>query len=709
MLLSELWKNSAKDVIKMVWGDKISEKNINSYLDKIIQSRKQNFPILEMKNIYTNQGLHIPLDDILDIVDREDLCIEGNNTLTYSYRRVKSPIPKILIELKSERDKHKWEANDLSEAMTKMRKEGVSVDDPRYIETEIRWSTEDSLEKAIKILMNSIYGVQGQNGSIIYSPDTAGGVTSQGRALISEMMWSIERFLYGAIHFSTFSEFFNLLNSIIHEVDYKTPLLEYISYRPTKSDIKKKIISLLYNVPEIYQKIDTINISIYHFINNLDDVQRIYLYYKCDFMKLVLQNKNIANLIYTLLNDPSPFNSTSPKDIPESFTPILDLLSRLIGKFVIVKTPTPKRIDKYTSRRRRGIILSDTDSVVINLQPYVKKMSELYYKQNNLDASLCEHLAFNNENMCFKIVNIMSYLCTYVTKEASDIFCKSSNVPEELRNWITMKNEYYFMRMIMYVNAKKNYICYVRLKEGKIQDDVSATGKLNNSTVNTFVHDKIMETIENKILKCQFINPADILRDIKQLERDIITRIINGDITFGRKGRYSGPNGYKTVVRKKKGDGAAESKKNSQDPGDSKTVPGLYTNNIGRSCYIWNLLYPASKINIGDYAYIFNTNIETIDDLDKLKYEYPVEYENIKSLIFENDKEPFLSKYGLRSIAIPITERVTSIPKWIVKYIDYEEITNKHLQPIISLIPSVGTYTSRMAGTKNTYSPLISF
>jgi hypothetical protein len=701
MLISEKWKQSTKDIINMVWKGKIQDSALDAYLDKIIASKKSQFPILGMRNIYTNKGLKIPLDDILNIIKQEDLCIEGNNTLTYSYLKVKSPIPKILIDLYDIRKKHKKRAKELSEQLTKMRKEGVSQDSPQYIEIDIQFNIEDSLEKAYKILMNSIYGVQGQNGSIIYSPDTAGAVTSQGRALISEMMWSIERFLYGTIHFTSFSECFAFFHQILKEVDYESPLLKYITYYPTKKEVRTKFISLLQNVANLYTEVESIEVTLYHFINNLDSTQLLYIYYKCDLSKLLLQNPKVFHLFTAMLDDASSYNSTAEQDTPPQFIPILKLLTELIDKFIIVKASTANRAIKYTTRRRRGIILSDTDSIVINLHPFVKKISAQYFTQKGLDIRNSEHLIFNNESMCFKIVNIMSYLCTFVTKSAAALFCEASNIPSELRNWISMKNEFYFMRMIMYVNSKKNYITYIRLNEGKIQDEVSATGiKLNNSTSNQYVQNNIMDTIEHKILKSEYINPVDILRDIKLLEQNIINRIMNGDITYGKKGRYSGPNGYKRAIRGNKTSPLTEEK---------GAIPGIYTNNVGRSCYIWNLLYPTSKINIGDYAYIFNLNINDESDLEKLRIKYPNEYERIKTLIFYNKDEPHLAKYGLRSIAIPMTDTVTSIPRWIIDYINYPEITNKHLQPIISLLPSICIHKSRISSTKSTYSPLISF
>jgi hypothetical protein len=181
---------------------------------------------------------------------------------------------------------------------------------------------------------------------------------------------------------------------------------------------------------------------------------------------------------------------------------------------------------------------------------------------------------------------------------------------------------------------------------------------------------------------------------------------MNGDITYGKKGRYSGPAGYKSAMRKKDTDDLIDNVDNNKE---FDIIPGVYTNNVGRSCYIWNLLYPSSKINIGDYAYIFNLFLEDEEDIEKIHVKYPVEYDKIKKLIFNNGNEPYLARYGLRSIAIPVTDTVASIPQWIIDNIDYEEITNKHLQPIISLLPSICIYKSRISSTKNTYSPLISF
>jgi hypothetical protein len=283
----------------------------------------------------------------------------------------------------------------------------------------------------------------------------------------------------------------------------------------------------------------------------------------------------------------------------------------------------------------------------------------------------------------------MAYLCTFVTTVAGKLFCIRGNVPPESWDLISMKNEFYFKRMVIYTTAMKNYVCHVRLNEGKFQDEISATGiKLNSSVINPTVKTAMMEIIEQDILKTAEINPVLILHKIKAIETTIRTSIRNGDVTFGRKSRFSGETAYKSRS-------------------DKDGISGLYANNVGRSCYIWNLLYPQIKINPGDYAYVFSTIIE--DETSLIRSHISADdREFIRKTVFNNPAEPHLAKYGMRSIAIPQVEGLI-VPSWIIESIDYDSLVDKHLQPIVSLLPSLGLQRSHGYNSKTSKSPLISF
>ena len=684
MKLTQLYKEKMLSVLDTIYGDKIDKQIISMKLDEIIESKCKDFPTLCMRNLYTTKTFGVNLNDIMDIIKENDLCIEANNTLTYSLDRVESPIPIILINNKAERNAHKKKMLSYKAEVAKMKKDGSFYEG---CPADIGMRLEDGFQLKIKTFMNSIYGVQGQRGSIIYSPDTAGAVTSQGRELIGEMTWSIERLLYGNLHFFSSGELFSYLDTIKLEMHKDSNLFEYISYWPTKEDVQNQLVKCIHKTSGIEKDIESISISLLHFMDKMDKYERAYYFYKNNMFDLIFKNIKIFNLFDSMIKMETPLMSTSydPENNPafNNYKPILDKICEILDEFVIMRMSTPKRTDKYKSKRRRGIIISDTDSVIINLHPYISNLYKMHCLINN-EPYKGEHVGFHNEQLDFKLVNIMSYICVHVTEVAGDILAKGGNTPPRLRKWIEMKNEFLFKRLIMYCSVKKNYVVNTRLQEGKIIDDCPATGiKLNASGLHPKVKEDIMNIIVNDVLKTENINPITIMVKLKEIERNIITSIQNGDLTLGKKARYSGPMGYKT---------------------------GVYSNDSGRAAYVWNLLYPTKKISTGDYGYVFNTTLLTKEDvLIRMMPKFPEEAKMLIKTIFENPNEPKLSQFGLKCIMIPQSESVKSIPEWIIPFIDYPKTTQKHLQPLSTLLPSVGLKLSAISSNKQTYSPLISF
>ena len=673
MLITEMWKERMLGVIKSIYGDMIDSRQIETLLNTYIQRAQQ--PMLSYRNIYTRQFFEEPLNTLLDTIKEKDLCVSANNTLTYSYETLKTPIVKMLIESKANRDFHKGKAKEIKTEMTKY-KEVHPDEDMSTNPMNFEYLLEDSLNLRIKQFMNSVYGVQGQSGSIINAPDTAGAVTSQGRQLISEMTWSIERALYNTLHFSTENEFYCYLYAVKSEAR-ETELFQYITYFPTDDEVRKTIISAYHR---IYgkQNEQIIPSTLYFFIENLTQLEKIYFYYKSNLQRLLFKNEKVYQIIESILLSDVKY-LTSGKATPKELMPMVTKLCDIIDEFVIVKISTPKRVFKYTNKLRRAIVVSDTDSIMINLHPYVKPILEHHLSKYNLVYS---------DDLRFKIINILGSVCVKVTQVAGAIFCERANVPQSLRVWVEMKNEFFFARMIMYMGSKKNYVSYTRLQEGKYRNEIAATGiKLNSSTINPIVNEKILDILENDVLKAQEINPVTILVHVKELERFIIEKIISGDLSFGKKARFSGNNGYKVTK-----------------PG----IPGVYTNNAGRSAYLWNLIYPDNMIENGDYMYIFDTKLYTEKDLIPLKVSNPAMYQLLIDRVFQNKAEEHLLRYGLRSIGIPSNSK--TIPQWLIPFIDYENISNKHLQPIISILASIGNLNiSKLKSNKNTYSPIISY
>jgi len=725
MELDLMWKNKMKETIGSVYGnDFANSEQFDKLLDSFIDKARPRFPNLVMRNLYTTKTFSVPLNNIFDLIHNEDLCVSGNNTLTYSFNKIKSTIPKLLIKKKADRNFHKKKMLKAKEAIAILKKEGTFKEGcPETVE----FSNENKIQLKVKTFMNSVYGVQGQPGSYLFSPDTAGAVTAEGRNLIAEMTWTMERLLYGTCHFMSINEMYAYINAVKQSVNKHPELKSWITYIPTKEDIINKFKYIAHDTVGFYDGIDadlgtSVSRSIYYMINNLTEDERIYFYYSNDFFSLISRNYKIFDLFDMMISSPIKYlapaykpdddvcqkydvvlknigNFISPESLDEYiksiggkendvynflvykiFNPILETICNIIAEFVLTNMSTPKRCLKYQTLPRRAIIVSDTDSVIINLHPWIVNLSKLHSIRHNIPYR-GEHIGFYNEALDFKLINIMAYICTFGTKQAGDILAKNANVPEDLRKWIDMKNEFLFARLAMYSGAKKNYIVRTRLQEGKIIDDISATGiKLNSSVIHKTIEEKMMKCIEDNMLKSENIDTVKILCEIKNIEKFIIDSIKNGDLTFGRKARYSGPRGYKN---------------------------GVYTSDSGRSAFIWNILYPNLKIESGSYGYIFPTIINTETDVKRLmSSRFPDEANMLLEKIFGN---PNLKPYGLRSIMIPINESVTKLPDWIIPYIDYSKISTKHLAPLITLLPTVGLKNSAISSGKTNYSPLVSF
>ena len=718
-LISEMWKEKTIKVLKDLYGDEINIEYLEKFLNSEIQKKKAYFPELSMRNLYTQEHFQIKLDSILDTIKQEDLCIEANNTLTYSLNKVESPLPKILIKQKGDRNFHKKKMLNAKAEIGKAKKVGTFREDS---DINTVFKNENGLQLKIKVFMNSVYGVQGQKGSILYAPDTAGAVTSQGREMISEMTWTIERILYGTLHFYSVDEYLSYFYTIGTEIHPNNEFLKYITYIPTVKDVESQMIKSIRSVGNLYDHISEVGAVLFARIRRMTELERVYYYYASNLFNLISKNSRVYDLFDQIMcldiEYLSPVNkidneikekyskyldydysvkgtfdkateglSDDEKQkindllVYEKINPILKTINDIINEFVVVHVSTPKRQVKYQTKTRRAITVSDTDSVILNLHPYVVNLYHLYCLKHNIPFK-GEHVGFYDEKMDFKLVNTITSICIFGTVVAGDIFAKNANIPHEYRKWIEMKNEFLFKRLVMYTNAKKNYAVNVRLQEGKMIDDLNTTGiKFNSSTLHPEIKKLILDTVEKKIVRSEYINPIEILKSIKDIEAFIVRSIKGGDLTFGKKARYSGPKGYKT---------------------------GVYRNNDGRAAFIWNLLYPSMKINPGDYGSVFPTTLITEEDVKhKMSARFPNEANILLEKVF---KDPNLAKYGLKSIMIPLgNESIKSLPKWLIPFIDYNRLCNKHLQSLISLTPSIGLKMSAISSSKQSYSPLISF
>jgi len=651
MKITDLYREKMADILGELYKGLIPRENFLKLIDAIIEKKKKNFPVLKLRNLYKFTEFKVPLNDILEVIEKEHLCCGANGTLTYDYNTKESKITKELINIKKERR--------------------IFTDKAIEAESKNDFATANfynNLSNYKKTLMNSFYGIQLQRGSFLYNPDTATMITTQARELISEMMWSIERFIMSNFQFATFDEIFLFIDYCIKDSVNIKSVREYITYVPTFKDVYRRFLYLSSTVEGCKNYLLKTSKFTFNLLKKMTDDERITFFYKSNFFELIRLNPKVRLLIDSIVEKDVEF--MEPMKIPEAIKFEMETLKVLADTLIYSKMTTYDRVEKYVNRDRFTVILSDTDSVIINLNPFIEFYCSLHKDK------VAE---IKKEQNVFKLVNVMSNLCTHLTRVMGDLYCKQCNVPKEMWQHINMKNEFYFKRLILYSDVAKNYAVYQRLREGTLTDKISYTGlKLSGSTKNKIVQEYIQDIIENKILKSETIDSISIYKDVVNLEKLLYNRLEEGDYTLGLLNRFSGEGGYKNAM----------------------TVAQ------GRAAIVWNKLYPDDPINIDDYGYVFSTSLLTLEDCKEIE---KVDKEIYKRIEIEIFGDPRLSKYGLSKIMIPKSGSTSKIPKWLLPYIDKDMIVRRHMQPIISLLPSIGIYKSKLSSTEFNYSSVIKF
>jgi len=664
MKLTDIWKQRVVECLETMYGkDGLQYDVINTYLDDKIKKASVDNVQLYLRNIYEGYNQKILANDIMNIVDEKQLIIGANGSFAYNQSDRMSPVSLELIKLKKLRKEFKEKALNTTDP-----------EEQRYYE---------NIQIKVKENTNSFYGIQLLSGSFLYNPDTASYITLQGQELISEMMWTFERFLEDNPQFYSFNDFFLFVDNTIRRTVDINSIKEYITYIPSTRDVLHRLLELSSTLPNVSQRINNKKYSLFVSATKLNEQQRIQLYYANNLKALIKNNPKIIAMFRNIVKDPEPFYTYSElteeekkKNIKPTlilnkhYTTMLDFLSNIIIPLVYIPVTNYKRVYKYVNKRRKSVILSDTDSVMINLGHWFDRINQ--WAQLNIDD-------FNDMEHAIKIVNSFVYIVTKVSQYAATLYCTQCHVPQNYHNLIEMKNEFLFKRMIIYSNSKKSYAAHIILREGREMDDMEWKGlKLTGSASSPIVQKMVRDFVEKNILKSPHVNPYELLKILKSYEDIIKNMVYEGELSLGRPTRFS------------------ESK-----------YKNIYTNAGGRSCLIWNLLYPNNPINDGDYGYMFT--IYPINKENYIKISDPIIRERIIKNVFENSKYPELANYDINYISIPKNNDVQRIPDWIIPFINMEDLINIHLQPLISLLPSLGLYRSRINSTTYTYSPIISF
>ena len=653
-LITDMWKRRMKDTLQMIYRGKLNEEALDRLLEaEVEKSRKQGTRYAYLRDIYRNRVIKIDLNEIMSWVSQNRLIVGANGAFSYAPQDVLGDTSVMVIGDLDARAAEKKLAKEFEK--NNMLKEA---------------NLHDNLQTKYKQDTNSTYGIACMPGSFLFSPDSATYITTQARQLIAEMMWSFERFLVNNLQFQDYNEAMLYFNCVLNEERHYEKYKEWLDYIPTTKDIIKYVLSKLSDIKDFNNKTKSISRSMFIFLNNLTEEERVYLYYKFNFINFIEKNSKVMNLFKQVADGETAF--LDPNKVPEEYRSICNKIIEVCEEFCYCQFMTSHRVDKYFDCDRKAILLSDTDSVFIILG---RLMDIIYNKIGFM---------YRHRNNDFKMVNTLCTLCTHFIRMRHDKYVEACNIIYRFPDYnLNAKNEFYYKRVVLFTGIKKNYSGLKLLREGNIvppKKQISHTGiKLTGSRTPKQVSDFQTKIIEENILRAQVIDPINIMNEINEEKNKIIDMIKHGDKSMGIPQRFSGYDKYKVYESAQ----------------------------ICRLVEIWNRIYPEQKIGNGEYLMTFETKVHSENQLYMIQDEEM--REKIRKAVYGerwDGEDNFLRHHGLSTVGIPRDGAITTIPQWMIDIIDFEVMARKHLSAITDLLPSLNMNKVKTKDF-NTYSSLL--
>jgi len=635
MTLIEIYKDRMFNTLNTVYNGQIKEEYLKNLVEKTCKNVDTSQIQANCRSLYEYKYRIIAdPNEIPNMVKNENLNILSNGLFTYEQEPIVAQIAKSWLSLRGEYKKK----------YLQYKSEGDT-----YLENYY-----NGRQNKVKENTNSLYGAATMKLSFVSNIDMGGAITAQARNFISEQVWAMEKFIGNNFVFDSVNEIFLWCTKLfeIKETEIKENMSK-LSYIPTVDDCLHKFILITKDVDTLRKQIKNMHQTIFLFFVMMEDWKRVAFYYANNPIEIIARNKNVSDIMDNLIKSDIEF--INPYDIPDGLKPLLKELLFYMETFGFAMIMTKNRVDKYISRPRQTIVLGDTDSAMPSVYEVTLDTLKLFNAENLIDDP--------NVGMRMKMVYVT--IIQKLLDAACLTFVKSCNSHKDGDYvYMQMKNEFFFPKMLI-PNVKKLYIGTCTIQEGKTippEKQLAITGKaLGSSSLNDYVNGRILDLLENKVLRTDSYDPLEILREISDIEKNIVERIERGDKSFGIYARYNGID-------------------NVKDPLRTSAV---------RSACIWNDLFPEEFIAPGDAIYLFDTTLEKEEDLDRFLPGFDDMRERIREIVFNNKGLMDYSNFGMKSIAIPFDNDHIGIPKWLIPYISTNSLVEKHLLSITTLKSSL--------------------
>jgi len=612
----------------------LTKKDLSTFLDKVIEKRLVN-PKAKLHNNYVHKEIDVDLLTVIDWFHDTKPIAAGFGVFFKDQNHAKNPAAVMLDNFMTLRKRYKAKLKE-------------------YKEDSYEYATFDRLQLSEKVNANSYYGASGAPTSNFFNLYTATSVTAAGQSLISTTQQAFEAFLSNNVPFIDLDDCMIFLENIRKEKrEMDDRFLPNISVEKLLERLKK----MFYEYKDSYEQI------LFNYLMSLPQSTINRIYFKNNLYEFSYLPK-IRNKLATTVLKVNEFKD--PNKIPDSIKDNLEDLWDFYKEFVFYNYFPFNRIQRLKNDKRKTVVVVDTDSNMLNLNPWMVFMYKYIISVND---TLMER---DPDQLRFICINMMCYFITNMVTEVLWKYTKRANIPKEYRGKINMKNEYLFTRLIL-SPKKKRYISSVRLREGKeiFPEKVDVKGMdFVKSSTREETKEYFMNLVKERLLKVKDINISDILRDLEKFEQVIRDSLRRGEKNF-------------LIPKSVKELGAYK------DPFKEQGVRGILA---------WNYLYPENTIELPEKVDIVKVLLSTEKEVEKLRDVNKKYYDIIMKNIFGN-KEKKIAEKGVQVIAIP--RNIESIPEWMLPFIDYDTIVNDNISRFYSVLESLGVQTLRT--TKKEY------
>lgn len=637
------WRKEIVGILSTIYPED-NKRDIKDYVNKkIVENFKQ--PNAVLHNNYIHRKQEINLVSVGDWIHDRQPIVGGYGVFFKNQNSVLNPAAIMLDNFLTLRKSYKDKLKD-------------------YHESTYEYATFDRKQLTEKINANSYYGVSGSPTSNFFNIYTAASTTATGQSLISTTETAFEGFLSNNNPFIDLDECMHYLTFITKEKN-KRKFSSNLLPRITVEMLIARLKTMFYEYKEEYEFV------LFSYLINLpeEEISRIY------FKNNLYEFSNLPKIRYLLSDIVSKVDEfKDPNKVPSSIKNELEELWEYYKEFVLYNTFYFNRIQRLKNDKRKTVVTVDTDSNMLNLEPWYDFMMNYI-----IDVKPEIVKGKSDDDVMYICVNIMSFIVTKMITEVLKKYTKVANVPKEYRHRINMKNEFLFTRLIL-ADKKKRYMSSIRLREGKevMPEKIDIKGHdFAKSSARQETKDYFVNLAKERLLYTDNIDIPSILSDINKFHDDIETSLKNGERNF-------------LIPKSVKELGAYK------DPFKEMGV---------RAVFAWNAIYPDNSIELPEKIDIVKVNLETLAQAEQLLDKYPEIYEKVVSGIFESKIDKIREK-GVSVIAIP--RNLDKVPDWMIEFIDYDTIINDNISKFHSVLRSLGLNTIKTS-KKEYYSNIISF